>query len=452
MENLIKAKIREIVDWPKKGVNFKDITPLLEDKEMFSKTIDHIAGPYLGKKIDKVVGIDARGFIFASALAYKLNCGLVIVRKKGKLPAKTISKEYSLEYGANTIEMHADSILPGENVLIVDDVLATGGTIKAVVDLASQLGANIIGIEFLIELLYLNGREKIKGQKINSLAKYESEKKENLVDNPQEKKLKIAIIGGTGFYDFFSHDAKELEHQTQFGAPSDKITEGKIFGRQVYFLPRHGKNHTLPPHKIPYKANITALKNLGVNVIIAPTAAGSLKPEIKPGDFVICDQYINKTLKREDTFYDGPKVGHIEAAYSYCPALKKIAIEQGIKLGLPLHPRGTAVVIEGPRFSTLAESVYFSKIGADVINMTQYPEVSLALEAGICYLNISLITDYDAGIYAAEKTNPVSIEQVMANFKSNTEKLKAFILAIIEDLSESFDCQCKKKSEQAKIN
>jgi len=189
---LIKEKIREIADWPKKGVNFKDITPLIEDARLFQKTIDWLAEPYSGRKIDpvksrkagispkaksfnkvdKIVGIDARGFILASALAYKLKTGLSIVRKKGKLPHKTISRKYALEYGSNTIEMHRDSILSRQRVLLIDDVLATGGTMKATVDLVEKLGGKIIGLDFLIELSFLKGREKLKGYKIRSLVKY----------------------------------------------------------------------------------------------------------------------------------------------------------------------------------------------------------------------------------------------------------------------------------------
>ncbi len=172
IEKLIKEKIREIPDWPQKGVNFKDITPLLEDKKAFLKTINALAKPYLNKKIDKIVGIDARGFLIAAAMAYKLKTGIAIVRKQGKLPYKTISKKYSLEYASNVIEMHKDSILPGEKVLLVDDVLATGGTMKATIDLVKKLKGKIVGIEFLIELTFLKGRNKLKRYKVRALAKY----------------------------------------------------------------------------------------------------------------------------------------------------------------------------------------------------------------------------------------------------------------------------------------
>jgi len=174
MEKLIKSKIKEIPDWPKKGVNFKDITPLIEDGRAFKKIIDAMAKPYLGRKIDKIVGIDARGFILAAALAYKLKSGIAIVRKKGKLPSKKVSQKYALEYGSNTIEMHKDTILAGEKVLLVDDLLATGGTMAATIGLVEKLKGKIISVDFLIELTFLNGRKKLKGYKIRSLAKYTS--------------------------------------------------------------------------------------------------------------------------------------------------------------------------------------------------------------------------------------------------------------------------------------
>jgi len=172
IEELIKSKIREIPDWPKKGVSFKDITPLLEDKDAFRKTINSLAAPYSKTKVDKIVGIDARGFILAAAVAYKLKTGLAIVRKRGKLPHKTISKKYLLEYASDILQMHRDAILPQEKVLIIDDVLATGGTMKATIDLVKKLKGKIVGVDFLIELMYLNGRRVLDGRKIRSLVKY----------------------------------------------------------------------------------------------------------------------------------------------------------------------------------------------------------------------------------------------------------------------------------------
>ncbi len=178
---------------------------------------------------------------------------------------------------------------------------------------------------------------------------------------------------------------------------------------------------------------------------------GSLKRNIKPGDFVICDQFIDQTKKRKDTFFNGPQVAHIEMAYPYCPEFRKIAVSQAKKLNLRIHGKGTVVVIEGPRFSTLADSLRFSKMGGDLINMTQYPEVVLALELGICYLNISLVTDYDAGIYAGSKIKPVSIDQVLNNFKKNNAKLKKLVSAVIKNTPERTGCGCKEKAERALI-
>jgi 5'-methylthioadenosine phosphorylase len=265
-------------------------------------------------------------------------------------------------------------------------------------------------------------------------------------------KTKIGLIGGTGFYNFFEGKTKEILIKTEFGLPSDKITIGNLFGKEIAFLPRHGKKHQLPPHKIPYLANIFAMKELGVERIIAPAAVGSLKKDIKPGDFVICDQFIDKTKKRKDTFFDGPQVAHIEMAYPYCKEMREIAVSQSKKLKLSFHPKGTVVIIEGPRFSTLAESLYFSEAGGEVINMTQYPEVVLASELGICYLNISLVTDYDAGIYAEGKTKPVSIGEVMVNFRKNTDKLKKLVSEIIKNMPEKRKCDCLEKSKRALIN
>ncbi|MBT3312459.1 MAG: adenine phosphoribosyltransferase [Desulfobacterales bacterium] len=171
----IKEKIRTVPDWPIEGVMFRDITTLLQDPEVFRETVDLLYNRYKDMKIDKIVGIDARGFIHGAVLAYKLNVGFVPVRKKGKLPYKTISASYSLEYGTDSVEMHEDGIEQGENVLIVDDLIATGGTISAAIKLVEQLGGNILECAFLVELPDLGGREKIKGHKIFALTEFEGE-------------------------------------------------------------------------------------------------------------------------------------------------------------------------------------------------------------------------------------------------------------------------------------
>ncbi|MCX6731450.1 MAG: S-methyl-5'-thioadenosine phosphorylase [Candidatus Parcubacteria bacterium] len=262
----------------------------------------------------------------------------------------------------------------------------------------------------------------------------------------------IGLIGGSGFYKFFTGKNKEIKIKTKYGWPSDKIIIGTLFGKKVAFLPRHGRKHTIPPHKINYQANIAALKQLGVSRIIAPCAVGSLKTKIRPGDFVFCDQFVDRTKKRNDTFFGGPKVVHLEMADPYCSQLRKIAAGQAEKMKLRFHPKGTAVVIEGPRFSTSAESLWFSKMDWDVVGMTQYPEAVLAGEMGICYLNISLVTDYDVGIYSQKKVAPVSVKQVLDNFGKNIEKLKNLISLIIKNIPEKKTCDCRLKAERAAMN
>ncbi|MDD5347833.1 MAG: adenine phosphoribosyltransferase [Candidatus Omnitrophica bacterium] len=169
---IIESAIRSIPDFPKPGILFRDITTLLKDKKAFKKAIDLLAAKYKGKKIDKIAAVEARGFVLGAVLAYKLEAGIVVVRKKGKLPAKTFSATYSLEYGTDTLELHEDAIQPGERVLIVDDLLATGGTVSAVIDLMNQRKAKIIGIAFVIELFDLHGREKLQGYPVYSLIKF----------------------------------------------------------------------------------------------------------------------------------------------------------------------------------------------------------------------------------------------------------------------------------------
>ena len=171
----LKDYIREVPDWPIKGVNFKDITTLLQDPKLFRYTIDQMTKPFLNKKIDKIVVIDARGFLLGSAIAYNLNCGLSLVRKKGKLPSQTIEESYVKEYGPDTLCMHQDTIKQGENVLVVDDLLATGGTLEATTKMIERLGGNVVGISLIIDLPYCGGSQKLKRYNIRSLVSYDSE-------------------------------------------------------------------------------------------------------------------------------------------------------------------------------------------------------------------------------------------------------------------------------------
>lgn len=262
---------------------------------------------------------------------------------------------------------------------------------------------------------------------------------------------KIGIIGGSGFYEFIE-SGEEIDIETEWGKPSDKIVVGEVEGKKVVFLPRHGRSHIFPPHKVPYKANITALKKVGVKYIIAPCSCGSLQSNIKPGDFIICDQFIDRTKNREDTYFHGPEVVHLIGADPYCPTLRELAITCCQKLNLPHHHTGTVVVINGPRFSTRAESLWFTKMGFSVVNMTQYPEVVLAREQDLHYVNISLSTDYDTGIVAEENIPPVSHKEVLETFKNNIEKVKGLIREMIKQLPpENLECDCHQTLEKSKI-
>lgn len=261
-------------------------------------------------------------------------------------------------------------------------------------------------------------------------------------------KADIGVFGGTGFYELMK-DYEELKVETPYGAPSDKIAIGEIAGKRIAFLPRHGKDHRYPPHAIPYRANLYAFKELGVKRIIAPCAAGSLQKHVKPGDFVVCDQLVNRTFRRIDTFYDGPIVTHVSFADPYCPELRKIAIDVIKELGIPFHEKGTVVVIEGPRFSTRAESKWYSQMGWEVINMTQYPEAILARELEMCYVNISLITDYDVGIEG--EVGPVTAEEVIKIFKENIDKAKRVVLKMIERMPLERSCKCGEALKHARV-
>ncbi|MDD3839573.1 MAG: S-methyl-5'-thioadenosine phosphorylase [Clostridia bacterium] len=255
------------------------------------------------------------------------------------------------------------------------------------------------------------------------------------------KKADIGVFGGSGFYSFLD-EVDEFYINTPYGNPSSKIALADIKGKKVAFLPRHGKDHQFPPHMVPYRANIYAMKELGVKAIIAPTASGSLKPDIKPGEFVVCDQFVDRTYDRKSTFFDGPITKHISSADPYCEELRKIAIQTARGLDISVHEKGTVVVVQGPRFSTRAESQWFTKMGWDVVNMTQYPECILAKEMGICYVNISLITDYDAGLVGHADIKPVTEQEVYRVFNENNEKVKKLIYTMIAKMDDDWSCKC----------
>ncbi len=258
---------------------------------------------------------------------------------------------------------------------------------------------------------------------------------------------KIGVFGGSGLYSFLDK-VEEVKIETPYGAPSDRIALGTIYGKKVAFLPRHGKDHSLPPHKIPYKANLWAMKTLGVRKIIGPCAAGALQSHLKLGEFVICDQFVDRTSGRQDTFYDGPVTTHVSAADPYCPKLRGLASRSCEELGIPHRDKGTVVVIQGPRFSTRSESKWFASQGWEVINMTQYPEAILARELEICYANISLLTDYDVG---TEGVKPVSHEEVIHVFNENNDKVKKLIFKMIEEMNPDESCACHEALRNARF-
>lgn len=265
-----------------------------------------------------------------------------------------------------------------------------------------------------------------------------------------EKKAEIGVFGGSGFYKLGDR-IDEVEVETPFGPPSDKVALTTVAGRKLAFLARHGRDHSIPPHMISYAANVWAMKNLGVEWIISPGASGSLQPEIKRGEFVICDQFIDRTKGRRDTFYDGPVVTHISSADAYCPELRRLVADVAEERGITVHRAGTAVVINGPRFSSRAESEWFTKMGWHVVNMTQYPEVVLARELELCYCAISLVTDYDVGLVARGLVEPVSIEEILLLVKQNTDRVRQLIFELVKRIPSERDCSCATALKDARV-
>ncbi len=260
-----------------------------------------------------------------------------------------------------------------------------------------------------------------------------------------EKRAEIGIIGGSGLYDpEIVEQVEEVKLYTPYGLPSDFIITGKIEGRGVAFIPRHGRKHQIPPHTINYRANIWALKELGVTRVISISAVGSLREDYKPGDFVCTDQFIDMTKNRIYTFYDGPVVAHVSMADPFCPELRKVCIETAKKLGIVIHEAGTYICIEGPRFSTRAESRLWRKFDADIIGMTLVPEVNLAREARMCFVNIAMVTDYDVW---AEK--PVTAHEVAKVMSENIDKVKKLLYEMIPRIPAERKCKCSSYLDEA---
>ncbi|HZU72884.1 MAG TPA: S-methyl-5'-thioadenosine phosphorylase [Acidimicrobiales bacterium] len=256
-----------------------------------------------------------------------------------------------------------------------------------------------------------------------------------------EPRAGVGVIGGSGFYELLA-DAEELDLRTPYGPPSAPLTVGEIGGVAVAFLPRHGRRHQLAPHQIPYRANLWALAAAGVSRVLAPCAAGSLRPDVHPGQMVVLDQLVDRTWGRADTYFDQGSVNHITFADPYCPELRPLAAEAGRAGGFEVHDGGTIVVIQGPRFSTRAESAWFRSAGWDVIGMTQYPEAALARELGLCYAAMALITDYDTGVEGVADIEAVSMDEVFRVLQSMVDRTRAVIAGLLPSVPARRSCRC----------
>ncbi|MGC9075215.1 MAG: S-methyl-5'-thioadenosine phosphorylase [Candidatus Bipolaricaulaceae bacterium] len=253
---------------------------------------------------------------------------------------------------------------------------------------------------------------------------------------------RIGVIGGSGFYKLgLLSKAQEIRKATPYGLPSAGLMVGEVEGVEIAFLPRHGQKHELPPHRVPYRANIWALYSLGVRRILAFSAMGGLRPDYEIGDLVLPDQFIDWTKGRPSTFFEGPKVVHTSLADPFCPELREILGKTAEELGFRIHKRGTVLVFEGPRFSTRAESrVYREVFGADLLSMTLVPEVVLARELGMCYATVAVVTDLD--VWGAE---PVEHERVTQVMEESLPKLVELLRRALPRISAERSCPCKGK-------
>lgn len=251
----------------------------------------------------------------------------------------------------------------------------------------------------------------------------------------------IGVIGGTGFYELLS-DATDVTVRTPYGDPADTLTVGTVGGRRVAFLPRHGRGHTLPPHRINYRANLWALRSVGVRQILAPCAVGSLRRDLPPGSVVVPDQVVDRTSGRTETFFDDT-AAHVSFADPYCDAGRSAVLKAatGCPIG-SVTDGGTMAVVEGPRFSSRAESQWYAAAGWSLVNMTGMPEAALARELAVCYTSVALVTDLDAGIDAGES---VAQEDVYEVFARNVERLRGLVLSTVPLLPEDRDCHCTRE-------
>ncbi len=250
----------------------------------------------------------------------------------------------------------------------------------------------------------------------------------------------IGIVGGSGFYSFLD-DVTETDVHTPYGAPSAPVAVGHVGERRVAFLPRHGRDHRFPPHRVNYRANLWALREVGVSVVVGSFAAVALQPSIHPGELVVCDQLVDRTSARPDTYFDGPVANHVGFADPYCPELRRAAVGATAAAGLPVHDGGTVVVVQGPRFSTRAESRWFRSAGWDVVNMTQHPEAVLARELGLCYATLALVTDYDTGVEGVE-SDAVTQTEVFRFFEENLHRLRDVLASALPAVPPERTCAC----------
>jgi len=262
-------------------------------------------------------------------------------------------------------------------------------------------------------------------------------------------RAKIGVIGGSGLYEIAGMtDIEEVNIATPFGKTSDAITLGKLEGVGVAFLPRHGKGHRITPTELPSRANIYALKELGVEYIIAVNSAGSFKKELRPGHLLIPHQLIDRTRNRANTFFGEGVVAHVSFAEPFCPILSHVLYESAVEAGAIVHKKGTMVVMEGPAFSTRAESQLYKAWGADIIGMTALPEAKLAREAEICYAIIGCVTDYDSWW---ELEEPVTVDVILDIMRKNIDVSKKIIKLAVSRISGKRDCACPNAVENAII-
>ncbi|HEY6378363.1 MAG TPA: S-methyl-5'-thioadenosine phosphorylase [Candidatus Dormibacteraeota bacterium] len=252
----------------------------------------------------------------------------------------------------------------------------------------------------------------------------------------------IGVVGGSGLYTLLGDDAEQVIVDTPWGEPSEAVSVGELGGQTVAFLPRHGRDHRVPPHRINYRANLWALRSLGVERVLAPCAVGSLRAALAPGGVVVCDQLVNLTRGRADTFFDGPDVAHLSAPDPYCAELRPAAAAALRAAGMPTHDAGTVMVVDGPRFATRAESRLYAQWGGDVVNMTQYPEVMLARELGMCYVALAVVTDYDAGLASAPEVPAVTQEEVFTVFTRALDALRQALHRLVERIPRQRGCVC----------